>query len=243
MEYTQGTSAMNVGPCGAFVGKIYFLFVFVSTKEHPWNKTSVNEFYKHYYKLVDNVNYWAKYYGANVSLDTGYFIYDSPYDHHPDMKWMDYILTHHFHQETPNLGELYKYYAERYHVDACPFIFVFNRKGRSYATTADLIKYRNFKHEKAVVFNYKKKMDNVILHEVLHLFGAIDFYYPDYLTEEINKFYPNSIMLTTANSEIDPFTAFLIGWKKTPDYISKYLLDLTEEKGDLEPPKIDESDY
>lgn len=243
MEYTQGISAKNIGPCGEFLGKVTFYFVFVSTKEHPWNKTSVNEFYKYYYRAVDNVNYWAKYYGANIELDTGYFIYESPYDHHPNKKWLDYILTHHFHQDSPNLGKLYQHYAERYHVDSCPFIFVFNRKGRSYASTADL-NYKNFKHEKAVVFNNKdKNIENIILHEVLHLFGAIDYYYPEYLTIEIKKFFPKSIMLSTAYSEIDPFTAFLIGWKKTPDYITKYLLDLTEEKGNLDPPKIDEADY
>lgn len=66
-----------------------------------------------------------------------------------------------------------------------------------------------------------------ITHELLHVYGAQDFYY-DCLKEPVKKVYGNngSVMLQRCNT-IDTLTKYLIGWHKEPDEKAKSLLELT----------------
>lgn len=88
---------------------------------------------------------------------------------------------------------------------------------------------------------------SVIIHEILHLFGAPDLYAPDaqdigYLitmgfVDYCKENYPQDIMLSTYDRETDKrlpdritqeitdITAYYIGWLETaPDCIDEYLL-------------------
>ncbi|MBQ4639621.1 MAG: hypothetical protein IJB69_03785 [Clostridia bacterium] len=57
-----------------------------------------------------------------------------------------------------------------------------------------------------------------ICHEMLHLFGANDLYFPQEYADAAEKWLPGSLMLTTnEDSVIDPLTAYTIGWTDGPD--------------------------
>ena len=55
-----------------------------------------------------------------------------------------------------------------------------------------------------------------VAHEVLHLFGAEDFYEPEARAREATRRYPNAVMLQSnraiADVEISDYTAYKIGW-------------------------------
>lgn len=239
MEFKKGTAAKNIGPCGELLGKVSFYFVFVSTPKHPWKEKDITNFYAYYYKAEENIMRWAKHYEVPLKLDSGYFSCKSPYEYNSNDKWLDHVLTKFFELDEPDLNSLYEHFAKMYHLDSTPFLFVFNSKGRAYAYATDT-DCEDFLHERAIIYNDKDYIiENVIVHETLHLFGAIDFYYPDFLKKQAKTYYPKSVMLANENSEIDPLTAYLIGWKKTPDYITNYFLKLIEESDDIVPTTTD----
>ena len=54
--------------------------------------------------------------------------------------------------------------------------------------------------------------ENTLVHELLHLFGAVDLYYPENLKQVGKKYLPGSIMCD--GNVIDDLTRYLIGWKR-----------------------------
>ena len=69
-----------------------------------------------------------------------------------------------------------------------------------------------------------------IAHEILHLFGAWDFYNSFHTTkaheDRARRDYPNSVMLRTSYNiyelNIDPVTAWRIGWTETEPRDARY---------------------
>ena len=49
-------------------------------------------------------------------------------------------------------------------------------------------------------------------HELLHMYGAADFYYPQELKEIFSSHFSESIMLTNESTVVDSLTAYMIGW-------------------------------
>lgn len=91
----------------------------------------------------------------------------------------------------------------------------------SYGRASKLPEYIYFSNRNA---NGKKLTKQTIAHEILHLFGAWDFYYTSITLDKktsdmIAKLYPNSIMLKVNKSlsslTIDPITAWRIGLSET----------------------------
>ena len=59
-------------------------------------------------------------------------------------------------------------------------------------------------------------------HELLHQYGAIDFYLPAKVSAVTRKYFPNSVM--SSGIIIDPLTRFLIGWDQAPrEHVLRFL--------------------
>ena len=115
------------------------------------------------------------------------------------------------------------------------FMIVFiNAPGRSYAITYDGI---DAYEESLISFtNSAKDTKNkfspcTLAHEILHLYGAHDYYlgaeYTNDVVEYIKKTYPDDIMLSTDNDgkitkKIGSLTAYHLGWKDKALETSKY---------------------
>ena len=122
----------------------------------------------------------------------------------------------------------YRELAEKYRTNNITYIVLTTEYDRSYAwpyyadssNSAVAERY----HEKSIVF-----LDTgyVLMHEILHTFGAVDFYYEEgaqanrdffgvskELMDHIEKNYPYEVMLRTRVSEpqVSPFTAYRLGW-------------------------------
>ena len=112
----------------------------------------------------------------------------------------------------PNAAAMQYYYESMYNCDEAPIIFAFNRPMRSFASANNDRSYFR-QDEFSAVFRHTSYAfeSRVLVHELLHQFGAIDYYYPQITVYAAQRYFPNSIMYTTGN-EIDDLTRYLIGW-------------------------------
>lgn len=114
-----------------------------------------------------------------------------------------------------------RHYESKFLRDEACISFVFNKKFRSYASRVDAAQAVEGEspdgNEYSVVsFNAKDPADSqrTFIHELLHQFGAIDFYYPERLMIEAEHYLPGSIM--NSGNSIDGLTRYIIGWDDAP---------------------------
>ena len=105
--------------------------------------------------------------------------------------------------EYPTDDTLYDNLKSAYNTDELPVLFIKNTEGRSFASSLS----GENGLEYAIIFDDM----TAIYHELSHIFGAVDYYYPDAVARCANKHLANSIMLDSTNDFIDSFTAFLVG--------------------------------
>ena len=127
--------------------------------------------------------------------------------------------------------ELYSYYKAMYPDNDVIFLNFLNKAGRSYARNSLSTGYLQYS-EHCVIFadhlggSPHKRKDgsraSTVAHEILHLFGAEDFYASYERARLASDHYPDDIMLwqydDITDNRIGECTAFSIGWTNTaPD--------------------------
>lgn len=101
------------------------------------------------------------------------------------------------------------------------FLTFLNKRGRSYTRNTIKSTDEHYYTEHCVIFSKRltlfeyNRVDHTVAHELMHLFGAEDFYH-DYRISLAEKYYPKDIMLTYSQdfhkSEISDLTAYSVGW-------------------------------
>ena len=115
----------------------------------------------------------------------------------------------------PALQNLHNYLTEKYASKEVPVVFAFNKPGRAFAGGGGANEY---------VALYARKDYDALQHELFHVFGAKDYYYPKEVKILATAAFPDSIM--TSGDTVDPLTAYLIGWTDTvPDSVLQFLKD------------------
>ena len=104
------------------------------------------------------------------------------------------------------------------------FLFLFKKPGRSFACPV-----RGFFSRRCESLMLFGTDYHAMLHELLHLFGAADLYYPAEVKQLAEKLFPDSVMLKGGSWEIDELTRYLIGWHRSPGTKAKRLLDSTSK--------------
>lgn len=108
-------------------------------------------------------------------------------------------------------------------IDTVAVFFVLNKNNRSFALIMKGHKTMNSTRrsdtsvgEYSVIYaKARGSIPFTISHELLHLYGAIDYYYPERTNLEAKNYSPHSIMLCHyQRPEIDDLTKFLVGWKQ-----------------------------
>ncbi len=117
----------------------------------------------------------------------------------------------------PPLDDLHNYLIEKYDSKEAPVVFVFNKTGRSFA--------RSGKNEYFIL--YAEKNFKAFQHELSHVFGAKDYYYPEAVKTLASKLFTDSIM--SDGETVDSFTAYLIGWSNTISVETLQFLMSTKE--------------
>lgn len=121
-----------------------------------------------------------------------------------------------------NVQDYQRHYEKKFIRDETAISFVFNKDFRSYAHSVDKARtdyetecpngdeYSMVSFQRGDLAGAERSF----LHELMHQFGAIDYYYPEYLKFKAEKLLPGSIM--NGGTIIDDLTRYIIGWDEKP---------------------------
>ena len=128
-----------------------------------------------------------------------------------------------------DIQEYQRHYEEKFFRDEACVSFVFNKDFRSYAmeiSDGPISEAESpYGDEYSIVsFNPADPVSsqNTFIHELMHQFGAVDFYYPEVVKLKAEQQLPNSIM--NGGTEIDAVTRYVIGWDSVPSAAAKQFL-------------------
>ena len=100
--------------------------------------------------------------------------------------------------------------------DEMALIFVMERQFRAFAQHTEELEYCVLTQDNDA---------HAIAHELLHLFGAVDLYYPYQIYGLTMKYFPQSVMCTHEGMEVDPLNQYLIGWKTELPYKAREFME------------------
>ena len=221
---------------GILKGLIYMVVVFMDDDESSWTTKDIQ-----YYKtdqITPNCNFieaQARKYGHTAYLIPKYFqsnekvqlkykgIFDDNYYKRIDAldqvaKCLGYKNKNEFNasieQETKGNQVIY--------------MIILNKDGHSVAYCDSINRKKDFIQHCICRNCYgsgrRKDHEGSFAHEILHLFGAEDYYKPPKIKELATKLCPNDIMLKIHDyidmNTIDKYTAYCIGW--LDDYPEQY---------------------
>lgn len=107
---------------------------------------------------------------------------------------------------------------DQYGGDSNPIVFAINKAGRAYASWTT-----GTRSERVTLFSSNNE---ALRHELCHLYGARDFYYPAEAKQLANTYIPDSLMCS--GETVDALTAYLIGWDEELDDNAYAFLDATK---------------
>ena len=125
-----------------------------------------------------------------------------------------------------NASAYQEYFEGKHHCDEAPIIFAINKTARSFACNADS-NVPNWDEFSVVMRDQEHFTATTIVHELLHQFGAVDYYYPETVYSTAKAMLPGSVM-GTGGSKIDPLTEYLIGWCSDLTWESEMMLNITQ---------------
>lgn len=227
----------NQGTCQSLKGNPYVVFLFIDDNESSWDSTAVSNFW--YNKMEVALSYIeskAQIYGVELAFEKGFYSTDAFKD--TKVKYDGVIVANLMQEDisrdildqaATSLGfsskeNMHSYLKDYTGREQIAYVLVANKPGRSYCMSDsqgigdDYIEY-------CVIFT--EWLDNIgeiypsaIAHEVLHLFGAEDYYdpYGDYpkRAQLAKQLYPNDIMMVALENindiEFGAYTAYTVGW-------------------------------
>lgn len=201
------TNAINKGDCRTLTGDVAITILLVNDPVTKWDSESLKTFKSEVSTATTKLKEQAKEYNVSLNLSVKYITctskYNTPNITEDSTNWRESALKS---AKLPTSDKVTETLKKEYSAKEVPVIFATNQDGRSYANVCTSSKG----FEAAMI--YKNQAD--YRHELLHLFGAKDYYYPKKLTELIKKYYKTSIMLGTYGDDIDNLTAYTVGWTK-----------------------------
>ena len=215
--------AKDLGSCRRLTGDNCIVLIFVSTPAHPWTDEMREKVFQVSRSSVKYMQQEAKRYGAQLRFSLASVNFSIPFEHNRDKKWYYHILKERYHTDT--IVDAYNHYKQNLKKNAT-IIFLFNSWEISYTCLCSRSR-PNWKDEFCVIFCDTKMHDNYLTHEVMHLYGAIDFY--DYRKEGVaavaRQLFPDSNMLKVSHV-IDDLTAYIVGWT---DQLSPKAIEFLEK--------------
>lgn len=211
----------DCGFCEVMTGTAMVTVIFVSDPSSAWDEGSItlakNSINKDEARLEsDAAAYGASYDVAFTYLETTISFVCDPLD--SDLPYALEAL------KTLGLDEAYEdktYLKELYQVDSAPVVFVLNTRGRAFARSC-----RYGYDGMEFVTLYSSEL-TALRHEISHLYGAMDFYYPFEVRDLADQYLTNSIMINSGTGVVDPITAYLIGWTNELAETAVSFLDAT----------------
>lgn len=237
----------NVGCSVAFRGKVVLVNMLVNDGESHWDEDSINAYVEMMKSVSDELMEESCLNAEALQIAYAYCTVDIPYvaKRSNDAECVSGVLRQ-FGYDTVQAYQ--KHYEEKFSRDEAVITFAFNKSFRSYAhTISSLVECSDTPQPTGdeysmVSFDPKNLLSSqrTFKHELLHQFGAIDYYYPANLQFKANKHFPDSVM--DSGSVVDPLTRYIIGWdEELSDKAKEFLKDIENiTKADVDRAKIAE---
>lgn len=199
------TDDRDKGSCRMLRGDITVSVILVNNEEAPWTLTDMGVLSNIVDEALDTLEREAAAYNVPLSMTPVYYRVTGSLD--PDeANWVQNTISTIPELDIDNL-------------QGKPLFFALNVDGRSFA--------RSGSQKEHVVF-YMERDAGTVRHELLHLYGAEDFYFHEEVEAAAETHFANSVMLNSNSYSVtDPFTAYLVGWVDEPDEVaSAFLADI-----------------
>ena len=207
MAYHCLTQARDAGSCRRLRGTVLFYLVFVNEPGQRWTdaeRRKVKAYFDRTAKyLMDSAR--RERVGLQILRESCQLFMKEPMAKEARERWRAGFAKARGYRDMKSLhgSLLYHHKAQE-----AAFIFASKRRDRSYAMQAE--KDTNSYVEALTL--YWDLNRQALLHEILHLFGAEDYYYPTQVKAAARKYFPYSVMLNASSPVIDDLTKYLIGW-------------------------------
>lgn len=233
-----GEWSRNTGSAKRLSGKILVLTLFITEKDWPEQEKNI------LYNMVLEAESWmeslamrygkfAKFVNATEGLSTPYFAHIPPDADSKELK--DSLVVAYLTKLGVPLDEFCDWAKENFGCSQALLFVVANDLGRGYANKSYNFHPKDCPEAAILYHSALGKMTSAdVIHEFLHLFGAIDLYHDwscgisKEKAESFRLMYPREIMRTTSypldELMISPLTAWLIGLSdKKEAWFDEYL--------------------
>ncbi|MBQ7850343.1 MAG: hypothetical protein IJ343_11510 [Clostridia bacterium] len=213
-ERTDGTSR-------SLTGSVTLRAVFAAQEGAPWSDEEIAQAKEKLLTAAQRLEADAAAYGAELSLCIECHEADAPevLDRSNSRPWVSALLD-----SAPTLPD-----ASIFSYHDVPILILLNTQGRAFAHSSAL----PIGLEYAIVFS--DDTESVIRHELLHLYGAADYYVHDDVQAAAESICPDSVMLDSSGpGATDSLTAYLVGWLSAPDKDAESLIRATKHVSRIE---------
>ncbi len=225
----------RLGTCKKLEGNIVVLFLYTNDAESTWDSDSLSKFESSQtQKALTYLEERASQYGKNLKFASKSYsviggqnpVYDQAVIKNASENVMSFDLLENVCQNMRLGGSdrLFEEVGKEYPNHEIIPVILLNKDGTSYARGA--VNENTAMPEHCVVFARNLGIQSApflpgnrastIAHEILHLYGAEDFYQPQGRAGLAGKVYPDDIMYTVNGfinrNKIGDFTAYTVGW-------------------------------
>ncbi len=226
-EYSGNHFILNRRDRGAsrkLLGKVSVMNFCVDDIESSWDEASKKAYKEAVNEALLKLTEEAKRYGANLELYCAQGEMQVPFAITPPYVGQSIRKTVQQYS-MKNVTEMQEYYENLYHMDEAPMVFALNKTNRSCASAMEgdvlVDEYCFIGKNRSGKFSWR-----TIAHEILHQFGAVDYYYPKSIKLAYDITGWDSLM--DMGNHVDPLTAYLIGWIDRHSVESYIFLKSTE---------------
>ncbi len=224
-------AAKNKGSSGQLLGNVVLVGFLVHERNSAWKKEDVDAMKLVLQKSAEILKTQSGL--SNHRLKVSYAFDTVPVQFRYDREEYSRVVNAVLKQYGYETAAAYQaHYKKKFKKDEVALIFFINRDFRSFAWNTESEQSKG--EFSFVSFNESKDACiRTLIHEVLHQFGAIDYYIPARVKAAAQKIFPESIMLH--GMEIDDLTRYIIGWDEEPSAAAAHFL---EEIKDVTPEEI-----
>lgn len=225
--------AKNKGCSQKLLGNVCVVAFLVDEERSAWKPDEVDEMEEILESAINNIKKQSGLTDNRLSISYAFDVVpvQLKFDRNLDHQVVECVMDSYGYSDTSSYQ---KHYEKKFSKDEAPIVFVLSKSFRSFAVI-DRSEEENTDSDEWSFVSYtgdKASCERTFIHELLHQFGAIDYYYPEAYSKAAEKILPNSIM--NSGTEIDSLTRYIIGWDEEPDEKALQFLeetkDVTEEE-------------
>ena len=239
-EYVD--EVMNNGSAKRFIGDSLVVNVFLSDTATSWNDTALEEYFRIQDIAYQYLEEKAAEYGQDLQItgtdttDSLFLTYDSVIPDDLSYYWAYSVFAQ---NDLISMKDHYQSELADLPYDSISYNFVLNKPGRSFALPSYAVYEGDYETritdddpEFMVLFFDEDPDDDynsyfltssTIAHELMHVYGAQDYYYPwdgeDIRKELILTYFPYELMLFVPtdvyDAQISALVAYEVGWRES----------------------------